>query len=223
MSENPFNSKDLQNLIDLRNSIKKAQEMKVSELKGLKKVKNKLLNISSNQNKPNYWEKGVSGYYEFINSSPLQGFSSGELIITDEVTQIDNSVPQNKIEEFSTKPNPPDNCRFLKTGEKIKKGDRYYNAYHSIDGGNAWIELSKGDINSVYVENAWPLTCRKERPPVVYDDITRNNILNFLKDKRAFNGDSAFKLDGQDGDICADLSEKGIIKCVDEDRFYIEK
>jgi hypothetical protein len=60
-----------------------------------------------------------------------------------------------------------------------------------------------------------------EREKIEVSDKDINNLVNFLKEKRAFNGDSALKMEEKKIDICYELTERGIIKSIGE-RFYID-
>lgn len=72
----------------------------------------------------------------------------------------------------------------------------------------------------IYFLIIWKIVCSKFNSN--YSDETKNRIIQMLKRERAFNADSALKIeDENDSLICEDLADKEIIKQID-DRFWFE-
>lgn len=122
--------------------------------------------------------------------------------------------PKTKINEFSIE--VLEGYKPLTRGVTTRKGDIYFESYSK-----QWRQLVKGDLG-VPFRSGWPQVYRKIIN-LNYTQEKTNSIINFLTVERAFNEDSAFEIEGNDLDIYLDLSEKNIIKCIDENRFYVEK
>ncbi len=115
----------------------------------------------------------------------------------------------------------PQGYRLLKNGEITTEEDLCYNLYLDITGEPMpWKSLNRTDLKQTYDVRFWPLVCRKIKTIEITKGL-EDYILNKLKSERAFNGDSALKMEGNDFDICEHLSNKGIIKCIDYNRFYL--
>jgi len=64
----------------------------------------------------------------------------------------------------------------------------------------------------------------KEENKIEISEEIKNKVINYLTESRAFNQDSALKVDDKELDIYDALAEKGIINYVErEDRFYFSE
>jgi hypothetical protein len=64
----------------------------------------------------------------------------------------------------------------------------------------------------------------KEENKIEISEEIKNKVINYLTESRAFNQDSALKVDDKELDVYDALAEKGIINYVErEDRFYFSE
>lgn len=128
-------------------------------------------------------------------------------------------IKQEKIKQQEN-PKEINNCppghRPLEDNTVIKKGDIFYNSY-SKTYFDANVEVGKN-----YIKGLWlPGFRKKDKPKIDYTEEQKQEIINKLRNLKAFNGDSAFRVPENCIDICEYLSENNIIGCADKDRFYI--
>jgi hypothetical protein len=120
-----------------------------------------------------------------------------------------------KIEEENY--SPPKGYKILDYGERIRSDDIYFNVCRI-----KWMSLDGYGENNIYQKGSL-FIARKVKKKVDYSQEEKVYIINMLKSQKAFNGDSALKVEEKDFDICEYLSENNIIKCINPDRFYIEE
>ncbi len=119
-------------------------------------------------------------------------------------------------------PLPPEGWRELKIGEKIKKGDNYFDYdYQSWGERNVW-GRAYYPMHGPKPPFSHYITVRKLEKPIILTEEQKEKILNDLKINKAFNEDSACPVSSEDFPIYSSLVAQNLIGCEDE-RFYLKK